>query len=485
MQMEENKNITNATIKELFKDRKWKNLFSQTDISSLVFFRILFGLLMFFEVTRYLDTQHNWIAKYWLEPKYHFTYYPFDFLTPLPGNGMYLLFYFMGFLAICIVAGFLYRLTTCLFWLCFSYTFLLEQTRYMNHFYLVVLISFVMIFIPAHRSLSLDSFLFKKIKSETVPVWSLWLARFMVGVPYFFGGIAKINADWLQGQPLKIWLANKTDFPVIGHLFHYDWMALFMAYSGLFLDVLIVPALLFKKTRRWGFILIVSFHLMNSKLFNIGIFPWFMIAATSLYFEPDWFRKFVNLLTGNKWKITYSANEISANDTELNRSQKITLAALCFWVAVQVLLPIRHFFIPGVVHWTEEGHRYSWHMKLRTKSSKGVYTVRDKKTGLLQIVNQSDYLTNRQMNKISDRPYLVWQFCQMIKKDYRQRGMDVAVYANVKSSLNGRKYQQLIDSTVDLASVPRPVFPVSWIVPLHTPLSDQLDPDEDADDGGE
>jgi vitamin K-dependent gamma-carboxylase len=293
--------LSGATIQELFSNKSWKTLFLRTDISSLVFYRILFGLLMLYEVSRYLSSE--WIYKYWIQPKFHFTYWPFDFLQPLPGNGMYVLFYVMALLSVFIIIGFFYRLSMLLFWLCFSYMFLLEQTRYMNHFYLLTLISFVMIFIPVHTSASVDSKLFKDIKSDTAPVWSLWLMRFMVGVPYFFGGVAKINADWLQGQPLKIWLGRETDFPIIGSLFQYDWMIYFMAYSGMLLDLFIVPALLFKKTRLWGFILIVTFHLMNSQLFNIGVFPWFMIAATSLYFNPGWFRKVVNFVTGNSWKL--------------------------------------------------------------------------------------------------------------------------------------------------------------------------------------
>lgn len=462
--------ISNGTIQELLRNKSLKNLFVVVDASSMVFFRIIFGCIMLFEVTRYLN--RDWIAKYWIEPQYHFTYWPFDFLQPLSGNGMYYLFYLMGFLSVCIIIGFLYRLSMILFFFSFSYVFLLEQTRYMNHFYLVILILFTMIFVPANKSLSVDSKIFKNNASETIPVWSLWLMRFMIALPYFFGGIAKINADWLQGQPLKIWLSYKSDFPIIGSWFHYDWMAIAMAYAGLILDLFIVPALLFKKTRTIGFMLIVMFHLMNSRLFSIGIFPWFMIAATCLYFNPDWFRKLINFIIGNKWKFKF--DNMTANSAILSGKEKLISYTLLLWVVFHIIIPIRHIFIPGTVHWTEEGHRYSWHMKLRTKSSYGDYLVVDKKTGIKEIINPRNYLTGRQYNKIGDRPYLVWQFCQIIKKDYKKHGKDVAVYANIKSTLNGRNYQQLIDSTVDLASEPRPFFPVKWIVPLHTPLEDQM-----------
>jgi hypothetical protein len=148
-----------------------------------------------------------------------------------------------------------------------------------------------MIFIPAHKSFSLDAYFFKKIKSNITPAWHLWLIRFLIGVPYFFGGIAKINLDWLRGYPLHNWLLDDLDFPIIGKYFTEDWMILLMSYSGLLLDLAVVPVLLFKKTRVWGFLVTCSFHLMNDQLFSIGIFPWFMIAASTLFFAPDWPKK--------------------------------------------------------------------------------------------------------------------------------------------------------------------------------------------------
>lgn len=482
-QVPQNSFLFGSRITELIGKNNWKNLFAPVDISSLVFFRILFGMIMFFEVSRYFS--RNWIHKIWIEPIHHFTYFPFDFFKPFPGDGMYYLFYFMGFLSVCIIIGFFYRISMFLFWISFSYMFLLEQAKYMNHFYLIMLVSFVMIFIPAHTSASVDSKLFKKIKSETVPAWSLWLMRFMIAIPYFFGGVAKINSDWLQGQPLMIWLRKKDDLPqVVIDLFKQDWSILFMSYSGMLLDLFIVPALLFERTRKWGYFFILLFHLMNSQLFTIGIFPMFMIAATSLFFNPDWLRKIVNYLSGNGWQINSNGQTFSIPNP-LNSKQKLTIALLVLWASIQVILPLRHFFVPGTVHWTEFGHRYAWHMKLRTKRGIGIYTVKDKKTGATEIINEDEYLSDRQKGKVHVRPYLIWQFCQIIKEEYAKKGKDVAVYANVRVSLNGRKYQQFIDSTVDMTSVARPIFPVDWVVPLTTPLNDRLVDETDNDDGGD
>ena len=66
-----------------------KAFFARVDISSLVAFRIFFGIIMLVEVYRYFEK--GWIPRYWIEPKLNFPYWPFHFLTPFEGNGMYYL----------------------------------------------------------------------------------------------------------------------------------------------------------------------------------------------------------------------------------------------------------------------------------------------------------------------------------------------------------------------------------------------------------
>lgn len=344
--------------------KNWRiNLFAPVDISSIVIFRLAFGGIMLWEVTRYFD--HNWIYRYWVEPAFNFSYGPFHF-QPLPEQWMYLLWYGLGALAIFIAIGFLYRLSTVLFFLGFTYTFLLEQGRYLNHFYLVVLISFILIFIPAHRYFSIDSLIWKNKKTPLIESWCLWLVRFLVGVPYFFGAVAKINPDWLQGYPLKLWLRSDTDFPIIGQFFTEQWMILLMSYAGLLLDLLVVPALLYKRTRLAAYLIITLFHLMNAEMFSIGIFPWFMMLATTVYFEPDWPRK-VFTRAGFKKALFAKEDLNSFYQLQNPKWQRFTTVCLRVFVALQVFLPLRHWLIPGNVHWTEEGHRYAWHMNCVAK----------------------------------------------------------------------------------------------------------------------
>ena len=457
-------------LNEVWGKSKWKNLFAPVNNASLVLFRIVFGGIMFWEVTRYF--RYDWIHRYWVVPRFNFSYGPFNF-QPLPETYMYGLWYILGALALFIAIGFLYRISTTLFFLLFTYTYLLEQGRYLNHFYLVVLISFIMIFISPNRNFSVDSLIWKSQKTNLAPAWNLWLIRFIIGIPYFFGGIAKINPDWLQGYPLAIWLLEDTGFPIIGQYFTAHWMILLMSYSGLLLDLLVVPFLLWKKTRWPAFILIALFHLMNSELFTIGIFPWFMMGATAMYFRPDWPQRLSHKLKLSKTgPISYP--DIKPFGVPNIKIQQRILAGLGLFVLLQLILPFRHLLIPGNVHWTEEGHRYAWHMKLRSKQGHTRFYVQDLKTGERIEVKSSGYLESWQIDKMDGKPYMIWEFAQFLKKEFAGMGADVAVYVDAVASLNGRVYQQIIAPNFDITQEPKPWFGnANWIIPLNTPLHHQ------------
>jgi hypothetical protein len=343
-------------------------LFMPVDIASIVYFRIAFGAIMLWEVWCYFD--HGWIKRYYIDPSFHFKYYGFDWVRPWPGDGMYLHFYVLGALAICIMVGLFYRLSTTLFFLGFTYIFLLDKTNYLNHFYLISLISLILIFVPAHRAFSIDALLRPKIRSERAPTWSLWLLRAQLGIAYFYGGIAKLNGDWLRGEPMRMWLAARTDFPLIGHWFTEDWAAYVFSYGGLLFDLLFVPCVLWWRTRFLALGVALIFHLMNSRLFSIGIFPWFMIAANLLYLTPDWPRRIFRRGRTIGDQITNPPNNVRVG-------QHVIAAVLGLYLAGQILVPLRHYLYPGDVHWTEEGHYFSWRMKLRDKTGQAHFFVTD------------------------------------------------------------------------------------------------------------
>jgi vitamin K-dependent gamma-carboxylase len=475
------------------------------DISFLILFRMVFGAIMTWEVYRYFT--YNWISRYYIEPTIFFTYYGFSWVKPWPGRGMYVHFFLLGVLAVCILVGFFYRAAAVLFFPGFTYVFLLDQTRYLNHFYLVSLISFLLIFLPADRALSIDALLRPQIRSDTAPRWALWLLRTQVGIAYFFGGIAKLNSDWLRGEPMRTWLRPLTRLPSFGFLFEKEWMVYNFVIGGLLLDLLVVPLLLWRRTRPYAFLAAIVFNLLNAVIFQIGIFPWFMLGATLLFFPPDLMRRIVRglkrafasadeqqtagmvetaAISGNPGKDSLVSGVAATTKCgPLSWRQKAVALVLTTYLAVQLILPIRHYFYPGNVSWTEEGHNFSWHMKLRAKTADAVFIVRHPASGQTWTVDPKQHLEPWQLTRMVIHPDMILQFSHYLAELKRREGYaDVEVRARVLASLNGRKPQLLIDPNTDLASVSVSLLPASWILPLSEPLpqrgsASQADDDPD------
>jgi vitamin K-dependent gamma-carboxylase len=433
-------------------------LFTRVDIASLVVFRIAFGAIALWEVWRYFT--YGWISRYYIEPAFHFSYFGFSWVKPWPGDGMYIHFYMLGLLAILIMVGAFYRLSAFAFFLAFTYVFLLDQARYLNHFYLFSLISFLMIFVPAHRALSVDAAVMPAIRSQTAPNWSLWMLRLQIGLVYFYGGLAKVNVDWLRGEPMREWMSYRTDFPIIGQWFTEEWMVYLFSYGGLLFDLLFFPLVLWKRTRWLALLVALGFHLTNAHLFSIGIFPWFMIAAGFLYLEPDWPRRFIP-------RLRQGAPSNGETPTQLSIGQKWIVGALALYFAFQLLFPLRHWLYPGDVNWTEEGHRFSWRMKLRDKDAYASFYATDPATNRTWEINPYDYVTDGQFDEMLSRPDMILQFVYHVADDLRGQGYDgIEIRALVEVSLNRREYQLMIDPSVDLAQQPWDLLPADWILPL-------------------
>jgi hypothetical protein len=436
-------------------------LFAPCDIASLVMFRISFGAIMLWEVWRYFDLDR--IRRYYIEPDFYFTYPGFGWVGPWPGAGMYWHFAAMGILAAFITVGFLYRVSAALFFLAFTYVYLLDETRYLNHFYLVSLLSFLMIFVPAHRWRSVDARLRPAIRSESVHAWPLWLLRAQLGIVYSYAGIAKLNADWLRGQPMRTWIAERADDPIFGTLFSRPWAGWAFSYGGLLFDLSIVPMLLWRPTRATAFVLAVLFHLLNFRIFSIGIFPWLMIAATTLFLPPDWPRRLIS---------TPAASPPAALPAVApSGARRLITGCIAAYLVVQLLVPLRHLLYPGPVHWTEEGHQFSWRMKLRDKDASTKFIATDPVHGGSWEIDQKEYLTSAQRNEMAGRPDMILQFARHAAEQLRGEGhptIEIRVKALV--SLNGRPKQLLIDPSVDLAAQEDSLLPAPWILPLEEPL---------------
>jgi vitamin K-dependent gamma-carboxylase len=451
-----------------------KRLFQPVDIASLVFFRIAFGILGF------ADVIGEWVYYHLMTDSFNpenlqFKYYGFEWAKALPEPLFSIIILFTAAMAVLIILGKWYKIATTLFFFGFTYTFLLEKAHYLNHGYVFCWVCFVMIFLPANRAFSLDVIKNPSLERSTIPYWCLFVPQFLMGVVYFYGGIAKINPDWLQAIPLKQWIASRADRPVIGPLLKYETTAFFMAYGGLLLDLTAPLFLSLRRTRPWFFLGVIFFHFVNSLIFAIGIFPSLSLALSALYFQPDFPRRWIRWLSNRiayvKRKADWWANrERPADHQDIWQSaehfRRPILLALGVVVAIHMLIPLRHHLFPGDVTWTEEGHRYSWRMMLRGKSGYGTFIVVDKETGEEEKINPREYLTKKQGRKVFTHPDMILQFAHFLRDKYHAEGKDVAIYADIKVKLNYRKHCRYIDPEIDLAAVEWQFFTSSpWILP--------------------
>ena len=275
----------------------YKYLTKQTSILPLAIFRMAFGFLMCFSLFRFM--YNGWIEDCYTTP-IHFTYQFFDWVRPFDTTTMYLIVSICGLSAFCIGLGFLYRISTIIFFFSFTYLELIEKSWYLNHYYFVSLVAFLLILVPANREYALDTKFFPKRKLSNVPNWTIIIFKLQLCTVYFFGGLAKVKTDWLiQAQPLKTWLKAKTDLPFLGWLFEYDITPYLFSWSGMLYDLAIPFLLWTRKTRPIAYVLVVIFHVLTYALFNIGMFPWLMIFGSLIFITTEEWRTILNYFNIN------------------------------------------------------------------------------------------------------------------------------------------------------------------------------------------
>ena len=442
--------IFRAISPSVFREAAMRESQREVDAASVIAFRSIFGLVALVAVVRFFG--HGWIDSLYIDPAYRFTYLGISWAQPWPGWGMYAHFTCLGLLSVGMVAGYRPRLCSALFFLGFTYVELLDRTTYLNHHYLMSLISLLLAFLPLHR--------------RTVPAWAIWALRAQVGVVYVFAGIAKLNPDWLlNAAPMRIWLYHHGDLPIIGAALQEVWVAYAMSWSGALFDLAIFPAMLWRRSRPFAYGCLVAFHLATWMLFpQLGLFPWLMIGLATIFFAPDWP---VLLLRAGRVPVCRYVDATRPTPTPTKRwVARITVVALALFVAVQLALPLRHYLYPANVRWTEEGYLFAWRVMLTEKVGFVQYRVREVGTGQSWLVEPGEYLTPTQSERMAFQPELIRQTAHLIRDDFASRGHgDVIVAADAFVAFNGRPNVRLIDPTVDLATVRPGIGPKPWVVP--------------------
>ena len=418
-----------------------KLFFNPIDNAQLILFRIIYGILITIEAWGAIAT--GWVRRTLIEPQFTFNFIDFPFLQPLEGNGMIYYFLLMGCFGLMVTLGFRYRLAIISYSIMWAGVYFMQKTSYNNHYYLMLVFNFIFCFLPANRYHSIDVKLNPALKKLQCSAWCVWIFKVMILVVYFYSAVAKMYPAWVNAVPVKIWFTQKANYWLIGPLLTEEWFQYAVAWGGIAFDLLIGPALLWRKTRKIAFLFSIFFHLFNSFVFQVGVFPYLGISFALFFYRPEQIRK---------WFFP-SKPAFTALKIQGNQANKLILVGVSVFLIFQLLLPIRHHLFKGNVNWTEEGHRMSWRMMLRSKVGFIDLYVENNNTNQKEHVNLDNYLINKQIRKIATRPDMLWQFVQRLKSDYAKQGItDISIYAQSQVSLNGAPYRPLYDPYYDLAT---------------------------------
>ena len=434
----------------------------------LAVYRIGFGLLVMFSIIRFW--YNGWIESLYLEPSFHFSFLGFSWVKPL-GIYTYFIFIICFTSALFVMLGYKYRTAIITLFLSFTYIELMDKTTYLNHYYLVSSLSFLMIFLPCTSYFSLDS------KNNTkVPQWTIDSLKLMLLIVYLYAGLAKINSDWLiNAQPLKIWLKTKYTIPIIGEtLLQNNYTHYLFSWGGMLYDIFIPFLLLYRRTRFFAFIMVIVFHVLTRILFPaIGMFPVIMIFSCIIFFDNSTHKKILDLLK----KIFNRENKLNEVFTPyINKYNKklipIFVSVFFIW---QVLIPLRSFSYPGELFWTEQGYRFSWRVMLIEKAGYTTFKIVDNSSGNSELVDNSLYLTKFQEKQMSFQPDMIIEYAHYIGDTYKKKGFkDVSVYAESYVTLNGRPSQRFVDPEVDLYNEKINFKNKKWILPFKDEIKSFL-----------
>ncbi|XP_070186460.1 vitamin K-dependent gamma-carboxylase-like isoform X2 [Littorina saxatilis] len=471
-----------------------------TDPASLACLRFFFGLLMVFDV---LEERGLGSADFLWGNEEQCRFPLFSFLSPLPLQWMVMLYFVMWLGAIGIMLGIEYRVSCAMFLLPYWYFILLEKTRWNNHSYLFGIIAFLLLVTDGHHFWSLDGFFDKDVRNADVPLWNYTLFRTQIFLVYFLAGVKKLDIDWVSGYSMALashWVFEPFKFVMTEEQVDYVVVHL----GGLTIDLFVGFLLFFDKTRLMGMLISGSFHLMNSQLFSIGMFPWAMLGTIPLFCYPNWPRPLFRLVPRAMRILTpdddsddrqpsphclYPKESVkpeckNTSDTEDSVSSQITpptrpslrhhattLFSVLF-ILWQLFLPFSHSITKGHNSWTEGVYGYSWDMMIHSRDTQHVrITFVDKDTGRQGYLNPHMWTNTWRW---ASHPDMMKQYAKCIAENLRKHDVNnVELYFDVWISLNKRFQQRIVDPRVDMLTADWNLFKATpWVMPLLADLTD-------------
>ena len=454
---------------------KWITHLTKNNVSilPLVVFRIIFGILMFFSTLRFI--LKGWVNDLYEVPTYFFTYYGFDWVSPLPNPFMYVLFLLLLIACIFIIFGLFYRVNTVLFFIIFTYIELIDKTNYLNHYYFISLISLLLILIPANSYFSLDAYFGICKRKKTIQAWQINIIKLQIGLVYFFAGISKLNYHWLiEAQPLINWLKHQSDFPVIGKLFLYDFTAYLFSWVSAIFDIFIFFLLIDKRSRLISYFVAFVFHIMTAIMFPIGVFPYVMIASTLIFFNDNFHKKIIDFIY--KYSLLKSRKLIEEKTNYQTKTNSILNVFLIGFFTLQLFLPLRFILYPGKLFWTEQGYRFSWRVMLIEKAGYSQFYIHEPKMDRKMLIQNRDYLTPQQVKMMSTQPDMILQYAHFLSKTFKdslivesngeiiKMGVNPKITADITVSLFNKGSRKFIDSEKNLSEIKRGFGNKEWIL---------------------
>ena len=387
--------------------------------ASLAVVRICIGVVMVLEAYSLcrpsaMTSGQIPLETYYTGPdvRFNFPYEGFYWLPLLPPHWIYALVGILALAGLTMALGFCYRFSVATVFVTWAYLFLVESTRtyWQSYYYLELLLIFLLLWMPAARRYSVDAWLARnRNPPRTVPYWTSLLLRGQVLVMYFYGGVAKLNADWLlDAAPLRWNLQEPhvtasfepylttAQLETVRSILHSPQLAHFLCYAGAMFDLSIGFLLIARRTRAFALILAVIFHGTNHFVIydNIDWLPLVGVATALIFLEPDWPERlrdwlrrprvasphwgwftagaiifpFVGAALG--WKAKAGTRPVEPNGP--HTPGRFTAAFVVVWLAWQGLMPLRHFLITGDGRFTYEGLSFSWRLKADDHRALGV-----------------------------------------------------------------------------------------------------------------
>ncbi|CAH1390441.1 unnamed protein product [Nezara viridula] len=387
-----------------------------------------------------------------------------------------------------IMLGWNYKLSCVTFALPYWYMFLLDKSSWNNHSYMFGLLVLLFLATDSHSLWSVDAYKGVIPNNRHVPLWNYAVLRFQLFLLYFYAGLKKTEFDWINGYSMASLSDHWVFFPMKVFL-DKDQIDLWIIHVfGFLIDLTMGFLIYFDKTRALSFYILTSFHLMNSQMFHIGMFPFVCLATMPLFCGFNWPRQFF-LMQMNRFKflvendtaknpICYYEEDVKDGPYVPKKRQCVTVVMLYMHAVIQLFLPYSHFVTLGYNNWTNGLYGYSWDMMVHTwDTSRIAVKLVNFDTNESMFIDPEAWVQNNRWQRHAD---MIYQYSKCVKKNVKalKKMNNMALYIDIWVSLNKRFHQRMFDPRVDILSVKwSPFERVSWVMPLLdelTPIRDEL-----------